>query len=94
MGGHDSFGGSILLGIATSLSEVVAVFTLLYLKNAPAAVSHILGTNLFNVFVLALVDAVKGKAHGDFDIFHNEPASTSVAIGALILIVLLGILMI
>lgn len=94
MGGHDSFGGSILLGIATSLSEVVAVFTLLYLRNAPAAVSHILGTNLFNVFVLALVDAVKGKAHGDFDIFCNEPASTSVAIGALILIVLLGILMI
>jgi cation:H+ antiporter len=68
MGGHDSFGASILLGIATSLSEVIAVFTLLYLKNAPAAVSHILGTNLFNVFILALVDAVKGKPIDDH---HN-----------------------
>lgn len=92
MNGHDSFGGSILLGIATSLSEVVAIFTLLYLKNAPAAVSHILGTNLFNLFVLALVDAIKGKAIGDFKIFDNDGASVSVAISALILIILLGVL--
>lgn len=94
MGGHDSFGASIFLGIATSLSEAIAVFTLLYLKNAPAAVSHILGTNLFNIFVLALVDAIKGKASGNYDLFANDPASTSVTIGALVLIVLLGVLMI
>jgi uncharacterized membrane protein YbhN (UPF0104 family) len=44
---------------------------------------------------LALVDAVKGKPIDDHhNLWFNDPASISVAIGALILIFLLAILMI
>ena len=48
--------GAILLGITTSLPEVVSTFTLIKLNNIDMAISNILGSNIFNFLVLAISD--------------------------------------
>ena len=48
--------GAILLGITTSLPEVVTTFALLKLNNYNMAISNMLGSNIFNFLVLAISD--------------------------------------
>lgn len=48
--------GAILLGITTSLPEVVTTFSLLKLNNYNMAISNMLGSNIFNFLVLAISD--------------------------------------
>lgn len=50
--------GAILLGITTSLPEVVTTFELLKLNNYNMAISNILGSNIFNFLVLAISDFI------------------------------------
>ena len=55
--------GAILLGITTSLPEVVSTFTLIKLNNIDMAISNILGSNIFNFLVLAFSDLFLKKNH-------------------------------
>ena len=48
--------GAILLGITTSLPEVVSTYALIKYKNYNMAISNILGSNIFNFLVLAISD--------------------------------------
>ncbi|MGL6174556.1 MAG: sodium:calcium antiporter [Cellulosilyticaceae bacterium] len=48
--------GALLLGIATSLPEVTSSITLAKMGNFNATVGNILGSNIFNLFVLVLAD--------------------------------------
>ena len=48
--------GAMLLGITTSLPEVVTTFSLLKLGNFNMAASNMLGSNIFNFLVLAISD--------------------------------------
>lgn len=50
--------GAILLGITTSLPEVVTTFALLKLGNINMAISNMLGSNIFNFLVLAVADII------------------------------------
>ncbi len=58
-----SFLGAILLGVTTSLPEVVTFYTLISINSYDLAVSNILGSNLFNFLVLSL---------GDFLFYHES----------------------
>ncbi len=51
-----SFAGSLFLGIATSLPEATAVFYLVKIKNYDLAIANIIGSNIFNLAILAFVD--------------------------------------
>ena len=51
-----SFLGAIFLGITTSLPEVVTCYTLLSINSYDLAVSDIIGSNFFNLLVLAIAD--------------------------------------
>ncbi|MBY7144244.1 sodium:calcium antiporter [Virgibacillus sp. NKC19-3] len=53
-----SFVGSILIAATTSLPEAVSVFAAFRLKNPNLAVGSILGSNMFNMVILAVSDAV------------------------------------
>ena len=48
--------GAILLGITTSLPEVVSTYALIKYNNIDMAISNMLGSNIFNFLVLALSD--------------------------------------
>lgn len=52
-----SFMGTYLIAGATSLPEVVTVLVALQLANYQLAVGNILGSNMFNLLILALSDA-------------------------------------
>ncbi len=51
-----SFLGAIFLGITTSLPEVVTFYTLINIKSYDLALSNIIGSNFFNLLVLAIGD--------------------------------------
>ncbi len=53
-----SFAGALFLGIATSLPELTAVFTLIKLNNYNAAISNIIGSNIFNMTIISVVDVL------------------------------------
>ncbi len=82
-----SFAGSLFLGVATSLPELTAVYTLVKLNNYDAAVANIVGSNLFNLVVLAIVDFVTFKENMFYTLFTDasiyENAYILVVIGAI-----------
>lgn len=51
-----SFAGAIFLGVATSLPEMTAVMSLMKLKNYEAALGNIVGSNVFNLTIISVVD--------------------------------------
>ncbi len=53
-----SFVGSFLVAAATSLPEAISVFVALRLSNVNMAVGAVLGSNIFNMVILALSDPV------------------------------------
>lgn len=55
--------GAILLGITTSLPEVVTTFALLKLNNFNMAISNMLGSNIFNFLVLGFADIFAKDAY-------------------------------
>ena len=56
-----TFGGSLFLGVATSLPEVTATIALCKKKNFDAAYGDIIGSCTFNIIILALADAMSFK---------------------------------
>lgn len=50
--------GAVLLGITTSLPEVITFIALMRLNSYDLALSEIIGSNLFNIFVLAIGDII------------------------------------
>lgn len=51
-----SFIGAILLGITTSMPEVITFIALIKMKSFDLALSDIIGSNLFNLLILAIGD--------------------------------------
>ncbi len=50
--------GAILLGITTSLPEVITFYTLITMNSYDLALGDIIGSNLFNLSVLAIADLI------------------------------------
>lgn len=56
-----SFAGAIFLGVATSLPELTATITLFRMRNYHAALGGIIGSNVFNLTIISVVDIVNYK---------------------------------
>ncbi|MDD6042575.1 MAG: cation transporter [Eubacteriaceae bacterium] len=52
------FAGALFLGVATSLPEVTSTISLFKMKNYNIAIGNIIGSNLFNFIILAIVDVI------------------------------------
>ena len=48
--------GAIFLGVATSLPELVSTASLFKMKNYNIAIGNIIGSNIFNFFILSVAD--------------------------------------
>ncbi|KIL49167.1 sodium:calcium antiporter [Jeotgalibacillus campisalis] len=59
--------GTLFLGSATSLPEVTTSLSSVYLSNPDIAVGNMLGSNLFNLFIIASFDLVLRKRR----IYHS-----------------------
>jgi cation:H+ antiporter len=58
MGWHETFVGTILLGVATTLPELAVTVAALRLGQVDLAIGTLLGSNLFNAAMIALDDCV------------------------------------
>ena len=67
----NTFGGSLFLGVATSLPEVTATISLCKKKNFDAAYGDILGSCVFNIIILGIADVVSFNAGPLYNI-NNE----------------------
>ena len=53
--------GTLLLAVATSLPEVTTSLTAVFLDNPDIAVGNVLGSNMFNLLIIAVFDLVYRK---------------------------------
>ena len=82
LGIGDTFGGSLFLGVATSLPEVTATISLFKKKNFDAAYGDIFGSCVFNIIILALADALSFFP-GMGSIYAIDTSSLMLIIGTL-----------
>jgi cation:H+ antiporter len=80
-----SFFGSVFLGFSTSLPEISTVIAAVQLRRYEMAIADVFGTNLFNVTIIALVDAL----HDGGPVLVESGSFAS--FGALLAIVLTGL---
>ena len=88
-----TFGGSLFLGIATSLPEVTATISLCKKKNFDAAYGDILGSCVFNIIILAIADALSFKA-GHLYTVTSESLMLMIGAAFTLLVVFLSIVFI
>lgn len=79
-----AFGGSIFVSLSTALAEVISCLVLFYLKNPNAAVSTMIGSNIFNIFTLFVNDLITSIIKPSQALFQPDRSSMWLAIFALI----------
>lgn len=57
-----SIGGAVLLGVATSLPEVISTFELFRKKNLDSGIGNMIGSCTFNFMILAIADLISWQA--------------------------------
>lgn len=82
MGWHQSFVGTLLVALATSIPEVVVTIAALRIGAIDMAISNVLGSNVFNVVVLAIDDLayVRGPL-----LTHAAPVHAVSALSAMVM---------
>ena len=91
--GH-TFGGSLFLGVATSLPEVTATISLCKKKNFDAAYGDILGSCVFNIIILAFADVISFRATSTVYLFNNDSFMLMIGTAICLLLTVISILFI
>ena len=86
-----SFVGALFLGIATSLPELASVYTLVKLGNFNAAAGGIIGSNMLNFSIIAVVDAFVDV--NVISLITDDPLVSSNALTLLVLGLINGIIL-
>lgn len=87
-----TIGGALFLGVATSLPELTATFNLCRKKNFNAVYGNVLGSGVFNCFILSLADLMSFRCKdgsGAWQTMYKiDQSALLLGIGALISLVL------
>lgn len=75
---NNGFGASLLLGIPTSIPELISIVLLCKIKNYNASFQTIIGSCLFSIFSLGLCDAITTKIT-DWTIYEYNAESIHTA---------------
>ena len=83
-----SFVGTVFMAIATTLPEMAVTFGALRLGALDMAIGNLLGSNLFNVTILAVDDLAyrRGALLADASPVHAATAITAIVMSALVMI--------
>lgn len=86
MGWGQSFVGTLLVAAITSAPEVAVTISALRIGALDMAIANLLGSNLFNIIILAINDLfyTKGSLLAHVDASHALTAFTSVMMSALV----------
>ncbi|MEQ1668972.1 MAG: sodium:calcium antiporter, partial [Sulfuriferula sp.] len=91
MGWSRSFVGTQFVAAVTSLPEIAVTFAALRLGAIDMAIANLLGSNLFNIVILAIDDVfyLSGSLLADVTPVHTVTALSAIAMSAVVLIALL-----
>ena len=91
MGWYESFVGTILVALATSLPELVVTIAALKLGAVDMAVANLLGSNLFNILVLAVDDLfyTHGPVLANVSFIHSISAVSAVMMTGVAIVAIL-----
>ena len=86
-----SFVGTLLVAMVTSLPELVVTLSALRLGAVDMAIANLLGSNLFNVLILAINDVfyVRGPILGAVSQVHAVSAMSAILMSGVVIIALL-----
>ena len=86
-----SFVGTLLVAMVTSLPELVVTLSALRLGAVDMAIANLLGSNLFNVLILAIDDVfyVRGPILGAVSPVHAVSAMSAILMSGVVVIALL-----
>ncbi|MBX3635222.1 MAG: sodium:calcium antiporter [Rubrivivax sp.] len=88
LGWSRSFAGTLLMALATTLPEMAVTLSALRLGALDMAIGNLLGSNLFNVTILAVVDLawLRGPLLADASPAHAGTAMTAVVMSGLVIV--------
>lgn len=88
MGVSRSFVGTVLMAVVTTLPEMAVTLGALRLGALDMAIGNLLGSNLFNVTILAVDDAfyIRGPLLADVSTVHASTAMTALVMTGLVII--------
>lgn len=91
MGWESAFVGTIFMAFATSLPEIAVTISTIKMKAVDMAFSNVLGSNLFNIIILAIDDMVytKGPLLSSADSGHIITVFTALLMTGVVTIALL-----
>ncbi len=84
----DTFFGSLFVALTTSLPEFSVSIAAIRMDLVQIAVANLLGSNIFNIFILAVTDIfyIKGSIFKNMSLINLIPASFSVLMTAVIIV--------
>ncbi len=82
-----TFFGSLFIAITTSLPELAVSIAAVKLDLVQIAVANLLGSNIFNIFILPITDVfyTKGSIYADMTDYNLLPASFSVLMTGIVI---------
>lgn len=88
LGVSRSFVGTVLMAVLTTLPEVAVTLGALRIGALDMAIGNLLGSNLFNIAILAMDDAfyVRGPLLADASAVHASTAATALVMTGLVII--------
>jgi cation:H+ antiporter len=91
MGWHKTFVGTLFVAAATSLPELVVTVTAMRIGAVDMAIANLLGSNLFNIAILAVDDAafLRGPLLSHVSPMHAASAASAVVMTGLVVVALL-----
>lgn len=91
MGWHNSFVGTLFVAAATSLPEFVVTVSALRLGALDMAFANLLGSNLFNIFIVAVDDLffLRGPILAHVSGLHIASAISAMAMSGIVIVGLL-----
>ncbi|MDH3639544.1 MAG: sodium:calcium antiporter, partial [Gammaproteobacteria bacterium] len=91
MGWYESFVGTLLVAFVTSLPETVVTVAALRLGAVDMAISNLFGSNLFNIMILTIDDALylPGPLLADVSVTHAVSAVSAIMMTGIAIVALL-----
>jgi cation:H+ antiporter len=88
MGWHQTFVGTLFVAMATSVPEVVVTVAALRIGALDMAISNLMGSNLFNVLILAIDDLAytRGPLLSDISPLHAVSALSAIVMTGLAIV--------
>lgn len=88
MGWHSTFVGTLFIAFATSVPEIVVTIAAVRIGALDMAISNLMGSNMFNIFILVIDDVfyIKGPLLAHVSLLHAVTAMSAIMMTGLAIV--------